>query len=142
MTIQYDLHSHSIASDGTLDPVELVSAAHAAGVNILALTDHDTTEGLPGAQAHARDLDLQLVSGVEISVSWQAQTVHVLGLNINPDCEELQAGLLGLREFRNWRAAEIGRRLDKAGITGSYEGACALAEGSFVGRTLFGRFLV
>lgn len=142
MTIQYDLHSHSIASDGTLDPVELVSAAHAAGVNILALTDHDTTEGLSAARTRARDLGLQLVSGVEISVSWQAQTVHVLGLNINPDCEELQAGLLGLREFRNWRAAEIGRRLDKAGIKGSYEGACALAEGSIVGRTHFARFLV
>jgi len=142
MTIQYDLHSHSLASDGTLGPAELVSAAHAAGVNVLALTDHDTTEGLSGAQDRARDLGLRLVPGVEISVSWQAQTIHVLGLNINPDCAELQAGLSGLREFRNWRAEEIGRRLARAGIEGSYEGARALAKGSIVGRTHFARFLV
>ncbi len=142
MTTQYDLHSHSIASDGTLSPAELVSAAHAAGVTVLALTDHDTTEGLSGAQDRARDLGLRLVPGVEISVSWQSQTIHVLGLNINPDCTELQAGLSGLREFRNWRAEEIGRRLAKAGIEGSHEGALALAKGSIVGRTHFARFLV
>jgi predicted metal-dependent phosphoesterase TrpH len=142
MTTQYDLHSHSLASDGTLGPAELVSAAHAAGVNVLALTDHDTTEGLSGAQERARDLGLRLVPGVEISVSWQAQTIHVLGLNINPECAELQAGLSGLREFRDWRAEEIGRRLARAGIEGSYEGARALAKGSIVGRTHFARFLV
>lgn len=142
MTLQYDLHSHSIASDGTLGPAELVSAAHAGGVQVLALTDHDTTEGLGAAQARARELGLQLVSGVEISVSWQAQTIHILGLNINPDCMELQAGLAGLREFRNWRAVEIGRRLAKAGIAGGTEGARALAKGSIIGRTHFARFLV
>jgi len=142
MTALYDLHSHTIASDGTLGPAELASAAHAAGVTVLALTDHDTTEGLSGAQDRARELGLQLVPGVEISVSWQSQTIHVLGLNINPGCTELQAGLSGLREFRNWRAAEIGRRLGKAGIEGSHAGACALAQGSIVGRTHFARFLV
>ena len=142
MTSQYDLHSHSIALDGTLDPTELVSAAHAAGVQVLALTDHDTTEGLSEAQARALGLGMHLVPGVEISVSWQSQTVHILGLNINPDCRELQAGLAGLREFRNWRAEEIGRRLAKAGIEGSCEGARALAKGSIVGRTHFAHFLV
>ena len=142
MTIQYDLHSHSIASDGTLAPAELVNTAHAGGVQVLALTDHDTTEGLHGARERALELGLQLVPGVEISVSWQAQTIHVLGLNINPDCTELQAGLAGLREFRNWRAVEIGRRLAKAGIEGGTQGARALAKGSIVGRTHFAHFLV
>jgi len=142
MSLHYDLHSHSIASDGTLSPVELVSAAHAAGVDVLALTDHDTLEGLVEAGQAARALGLQLVSGVEISVSWQSQTIHILALGVDSGCETLQAGLAGLREFRHWRAVEIGQRLARAGIGGCYEGARALAGGQCVGRTHFARHLV
>jgi len=142
MPLQYDLHSHSIASDGTLSPVELVTAAHAAGVDVLALTDHDTLDGLVEAGDTAQALGLQLVPGVEISVSWQSQTIHVLGLNVDPACTALQAGLEGLREFRHWRAREIGRRLARAGIGGCYDGACAFARGNIVGRTHFAQHLV
>jgi predicted metal-dependent phosphoesterase TrpH len=142
MPAHYDLHSHSRASDGTLSPAALVAAAHAGGVDVLALTDHDTTDGLAEASQYARQLGLQLVPGVEVSVSWQSQTIHVLGLGINPADEALQTGLSGLREFRNWRAREIGRRLASAGISGCYEGACKLAEGNIVGRTHFARHLV
>ena len=142
MPLHYDLHSHSIASDGTLSPVELVTAAHAAGVDVLALTDHDTLDGLTEAGDTARELGLQLVPGVEISVSWQSQTIHILGLNVDPACETLKAGLEGLREFRHWRAREIGRRLARAGIGGCYEGACAFAKGNIVGRTHFAQHLV
>jgi predicted metal-dependent phosphoesterase TrpH len=142
MPLQYDLHSHSIASDGTLRPVELVAAAHAAGVDVLALTDHDTLEGLTEAGQAARALGLQLVPGVEISVSWQSQTIHILALGIDPGCETLQTGLAGLRDFRHWRAMEIGRRLARAGIAGCYEGARAYAAGQCVGRMHFARHLV
>jgi len=142
MPLQYDLHSHSIASDGSLSPVELVTAAHAAGVDVLALTDHDTLDGLLEAAHTARGLGMQLVPGVEISVSWQSQTIHILGLNVDPGCEPLQTGLEALREFRHWRAREIGRRLARAGIGGCYEGARALARGNIVGRTHFAQHLV
>lgn len=142
MTLHYDLHSHSIASDGTLSPVELVTAAHDAGVDVLALTDHDTLDGLLDAARTARALGMQLVPGVEISVSWQSQTIHVLGLGVDPGCETLQSGLAGLRDFRHWRAEEIGRRLARAGISGCYTGACALARGNIVGRTHFAQHLV
>lgn len=142
MPVHYDLHSHSRASDGTLSPAELVAAAHAGGVDVLALTDHDTTEGLAEAAQFARPLGMQLVPGVEISVSWQSQTIHVLGLGVDAACEPLQDGLSGLREFRNWRAAEIGRRLAKAGIPGCYAGACNQAKGSIVGRAHFAHHLV
>lgn len=142
MNIRYDLHSHSLASDGTLGPKQLVSEAAAAGVNVLALTDHDTTDGLAEAGNMAEALGLQLVPGVEISVSWQSQTVHILGLGIDADCESLETGLAGLREFRDWRALEIGRRLEKAGISGGYERARELATGRIVSRTHFARFLV
>ena len=142
MPAHYDLHSHSLASDGSLSPVELVTAAHAGGVNVLALTDHDTTDGITEAAQCAGRLGMQLVPGVEISVSWQSQTIHVLGLGIDPACEVLQAGLSGLREFRNWRAEEIGRRFARAGIPGCFEGARKLARGNIVGRTHFARHLV
>ena len=142
MSVHYDLHSHSLASDGTLSPSQLVAAAHAGGVDVLALTDHDTTDGLAEAARCAPRLGLQLVPGVEISVSWQSQTIHVLGLGIDPACESLQRGLSGLRDFRHWRAEEIGRRLARAGIPGCYEGARRQARGDIVGRTHFAHHLV
>jgi predicted metal-dependent phosphoesterase TrpH len=142
MSTNYDLHSHSLASDGTLAPDALLRAAHAGGVDVLALTDHDTTDGIAEAAATAGELGMQLVPGVEISVSWQAQTIHVLGIGVDPGNEALHAGLAGLRDFRDWRAEEIGRRLARAGIGGAYTGARALARGRIVGRTHFAHFLV
>jgi len=137
----YDLHSHSLASDGTLAPAELVRRARAAGVDALALTDHDETAGLAEAASAAADCGLALVPGVEISVTWSAMTVHIVGLNIDPDNAELQAGLERLREFRAWRAEEIGRRLANHGIEGAYEDARARAKGRIISRTHFAQFL-
>lgn len=142
MSLKHDLHSHSTASDGTLSPRELVQRAHEAGVDVLALTDHDTLSGIAEAAKEAGELGLVLVPGVEISVSWGGQTVHVLGLNVDPGAPGLQQGLARLQEYRGWRAEEIGRRLEKAGIPGSFEGARALVKGTLVGRTHFARFLV
>lgn len=142
MSLRYDLHSHSLASDGTLSPAALVTAAHAASVDVLALTDHDTTAGIAAAAACTQPLGMQLVPGVEISVSWNSQTVHVLGLGIDPGCHTLEAGLARLRAFRDWRAEEIGRRLARAGIGGCYEGARKLAKGTIVSRTHFAHHLV
>lgn len=137
-----DLHSHSTASDGTLSPTDLVAAAQAAGVEVLALTDHDTTEGLDEARRAAECRGMQLIPGVEISVTWGGRTVHVVGLRIDPAHPGLRLGLAGLVEFRHWRAQEIGRRLAQAGIEGAYQGAKALSNGRLVGRTHFARFLV
>lgn len=137
----YDLHSHSIASDGTLTASRLVRRAREKGVDVLALTDHDTTSGLAEARAEAEKCGLILVNGVEISVTWGRQTVHVLGLNIDPAAPELDEGLCALRKFRQWRAEEIGRRLDKAGIPGAYQGAQKLALGEIVSRSHFARHL-
>jgi predicted metal-dependent phosphoesterase TrpH len=142
MSNHYDLHSHSTASDGTLSPADLVEAAHAAGIRVLALTDHDTTAGIESASQAAAAVGMGLVPGVEISVSWSSQTVHVLGLNIDPDCLPLQTGLQRLRGFRDWRAEEIGRRLARAGIEGAWQGARALARGRILSRTHFAHYLV
>jgi hypothetical protein len=138
----YDLHTHTVYSDGALAPAELVARAATNGVQVLALTDHDVTDGVPEAQAAAQQAGITLVPGVEISVTWGAQTVHVVGLQIDITHPGLQAGLARLREFREWRAEEIGRRLAKAGIPGASEGARALALRGLVSRTHFAQFLV
>ncbi len=140
--LSIDLHSHSIASDGTLSPTELVRRAHAQGVDVLALTDHDGTGGLEEAGQEAKELGLHLVPGVEISISWNGVTFHIVGLNIDPTHAGLQTGLSGLRAFRAERAEEIARRLAKHGIEGALEGAKAFATGQILGRTHFARFLV
>ena len=155
----YDLHAHSFFSDGALSPADLVARAAANGVQVLALTDHDVTDGVPEARAAAQQAGIVLVPGVEISVTWPdnrscvsgtpaihggrgAQTVHVVGLQIDIAHAGLQAGLARLREFREWRAEEIGRRLAKAGIPGAIEGARARAQRGLVSRTHFAQYLV
>jgi 3',5'-nucleoside bisphosphate phosphatase len=138
----YDLHSHSSASDGTLAPAALVRLADQAGVGVLALTDHDTTAGVAEALQTAEALSIRLLAGVEISVTWSGQTVHIVGLNVDPENAELQAGLQTLRDFRNWRAEEIGRRLLMSGVENAYEDALAHSNGILVSRTHFARMLV
>lgn len=142
MAVQYDLHSHSTASDGTLAPSELVHEAHRQGVQVLALTDHDTIDGLAEARQAAAQVGLTLVPGVEVSVTWERRTVHVVGLNVDPEAPGLRAGLARLRDFRDWRAEEIGRRLAKAGVPEAFAGASRYAGGSIIGRTHFAHYLV
>lgn len=139
--LYYDLHTHTVYSDGTLAPASLIQRAHAAGIRVLALTDHDVTDGLAEAQAAANACGLQLVNGVEISVTWSGLTVHVLGLGVDPGAAELQNGLATLRGTRVLRAEEIGRRLAKKGIAGAYEGARGYAAGPIISRTHFAQFL-
>ena len=141
MTV-YDLHCHSNASDGALSPADLLSRAAAQGVDVLALTDHDGTEGIAEAREAAAALPLTLIAGVEISVTWGANTVHIVGLNIETDNPTLQTGLTRLRDYRRGRAQEIGKRLEKAGISGAYQGARQYASETMLGRMHFAQFLV
>lgn len=142
MSLCYDLHAHSTMSDGSLSPAELVEHAVRQQVDVLALTDHDTTEGVAEARRVANVLGVIIVPGVEVSVTWNHRTIHIVGLNIDPEHAGLQQGLATQRSFRDWRAEEIGRRLAKAGIGGAYEAARKLAKGSSIGRIHFARFLI
>jgi len=142
MAIKYDLHSHSTASDGTFSPSEVVRHAIEQNVSYLALTDHDNTNGLDEALNLASQLGLKFIPGIEISVTWSKQTVHILGLCIDSSNSVMQTGLVALMEYRDWRATEIARRLDKAGISGAYEGANKYRSGRIFSRTHFARFLV
>jgi len=138
----YDLHTHSTASDGTLTPSELIALAAAKGVDVLALTDHDTLDGLAAARTAADAAGLILSPGVEVSVTWGGRTIHIIGLGIDPRNQALRDGLAELSTYRCRRAEEIGRRLAKAGIEGAFEGAGAFSNGRLIGRTHFARFLV
>jgi predicted metal-dependent phosphoesterase TrpH len=139
----YDLHTHSTYSDGTLCPAAVVQCAAAAGVRCLALSDHDELAGLAEARREARQAGIDFVPGVEISVTWQAHTLHVIGLHIDPDHGDLRAGLSRIREGRHHRAQRIAQGLERVGITGSLDGARAYADNpDLVSRTHFARYLV
>jgi 3',5'-nucleoside bisphosphate phosphatase len=113
-----DLHTHSNCSDGSLTPTELVQRAANAGVNVLALTDHDTVAGLNEALRGADQCGIRIVPGVEISASWRAQAIHVLGLWIDPASPQLQAQLGAQAERRRIRMRKICAVLSKVGLPG------------------------
>lgn len=136
-----DLHTHSTASDGTLAPRDLIARAKRQGVEMLALTDHDTVAGIDEAADAAQRHGVGLIPGVEVSVTWGGRTVHIVGLDVDPGCRALRDGLAGLLAYREQRAAEIALRLERAGWPGALEGARAQAKGALVGRTHFARYL-
>ncbi len=141
--MKMDLHSHSTYSDGLLQPEALVARAGWRGVEVLALTDHDEAGGLAEARAHAAQLGITFINGVEISVTWGGHTVHVVGLHVDPHHPGLAGGLAGLREGRGRRAETIAAELEKAGVEGGLAGARSYATNpELVGRTHFARFMV
>jgi len=145
--MKVDLHCHSSASDGALSPAEVVRRAHERGVRLLALTDHDTLDGLPEAQAASAGLDIELVSGIELSTLWGGATVHVLGYAFACDAPALSKALAELHEVRWERAGEIARRLAGKGMPGALEGARAVQRelgdsGNAPARPHFAEFLV
>jgi 3',5'-nucleoside bisphosphate phosphatase len=140
---RYDLHCHSTHSDGLLAPAEVVRRAASRGVEVLALTDHDETSGLAEAHAAAAETDMRLVNGAELSVSWHDVTLHIVALNIDPDCPELRDGLAAIRAGRDQRAKRMAESLADAGIAGAYDGAAAYVTNErLIGRTHFARYLV
>ncbi|MEX5382926.1 PHP domain-containing protein [Cronobacter muytjensii] len=140
----YDLHSHTTASDGLLTPEQLVHRAVEMGIHTLAITDHDTTAGLPAAhQEIARaGLALRLIDGVEISTLWENHEIHIVGLGIDIAHPAMVAFLEEQARRRTQRAERIAERLEKARIPGALEGARRLADGGVVTRGHFARFLI
>lgn len=139
-----DLHSHTNASDGQLTPSELVQRAENRQVNLLAITDHDTIDGLIEAenyiQKHA--LKLQLINGIEVTTNWLNHEIHIVGVNIAPKHPALTALITTQKEKRERRAVEMGRRLANAKIENVYEGAKKLAGDGAITRAHFARYLV
>jgi 3',5'-nucleoside bisphosphate phosphatase len=142
-TLNADLHCHSVISDGTLTPEALAQRAFSNGVRLWALTDHDELGGQERARIAASELGIEYVSGVEISVSWMGQTVHIVGLGIDANHLGILEGLRLTREGRNNRARQMSDQLLHAGIAGAYEGALQFSGNpDLIARTHFARFLV
>ena len=138
-----DLHCHSTASDGTLSPAAVAERDKTNGVELWALTDHDELCGLQAAQSAAAELGLNMVCGVEISVSFAHETIHIVGLNVDPSNEALKAGLAHTRSGRDRRARSMSDGLARVGIKGAYEGAMKfVGNPNLISRTHFARFLV
>ncbi len=137
-----DLHCHSTASDGTLSPEELVARAAGNKVDILSLTDHDTTAGLEAAYRSAKENGIRLIPGIELSATWQGKLLHIVGLNIDPEHPPLKQGIRMLKSMREERAVEMGKRLQKAGYPDAYESARRLAGDGNITRTHFARHLI
>ncbi|MGL5289060.1 MAG: PHP domain-containing protein, partial [Aeromonas sp.] len=142
--MKFDLHCHSTASDGVLSPAQLVRRAAEQQVEVLAVTDHDTLDGLAEVRRTIADeqLPLRLVSGVEISTSWEHHEIHIVALGVDEQHPALVAFLAGQRVRREIRAQEIGVRLEKCLIGGTYEEAKALAGDGAVTRAHFARVLI
>jgi predicted metal-dependent phosphoesterase TrpH len=141
--INADLHCHSQVSDGALPPAEVARRASANGVEIWALTDHDEVGGLDEAAAEAARLGMRFVPGVEVSVTWGSETVHIVGLGIDHRNAVLIDGLARTRGGRGDRAQEMSDQLAAVGIPGAYEGALKfVGNPALISRTHFARFLV
>ena len=136
-----DFHTHSLASDGALAPMELLRRAKAAGVRQFALTDHDTTAGYLSVRHTTEADEVGLISGVELSCRWATTTVHVVGLNFDAEAPEMVAMVEQLTQAREERAEKIAKRLAGAGIDGALEGAKAIANQSQIGRPHFATWM-
>ncbi|MCF7971034.1 MAG: PHP domain-containing protein [Methylococcaceae bacterium] len=140
--IKYDLHCHSTASDGTLLPAEVVLRAKEHGVTTLALTDHDTIAGLAQAQQTAQENEISLISGIELSCTWNKRTFHILGLDIDPNNAELLEGIKNLQNTRLERAYKIAHKLEKNKIPGAFDAVLESAGSGMITRSHFAEFLL
>lgn len=138
-----DLHCHSCHSDGVLTPTELALRASANGIDLWALTDHDSLGGLDEARSLARSLGMVFIDGVEVSVTWLGTTVHIIGLGIDPSDIALDRGLKAVRSGRDQRAIDMAVALEKLGVQNAYANAMRHASNpALVGRSHFARVLV
>ena len=139
-----DFHTHTTASDGALDPRELVARALASKIDCLAITDHDTVAGYEAAAAYHRlnPGGMRLIPGVEFSCQWSGATIHILGLGVDSEHPAMARGLVTIAAARQERAAVISSRLAARGFEGALQGAQAQAGNSQLGRPHFAAWMV
>lgn len=141
MTNYVDLHTHSTASDGLYSPNELLQRAKEAGLRVLALTDHDTTDGIAEAAEAAHQLDIEFIPGIELNTDIKGGEVHVLGYFPEFERPAFQAIIKTLRDARERRGQRMVEQLNEHGIHISWERVRAIAQGA-VGRPHVARALI
>ncbi|MDF1536265.1 MAG: PHP domain-containing protein [bacterium] len=129
-----DLHTHSTASDGKLSPSALMAHAAEAGIEVIALTDHDTLSGLAEARQAAGKLGIEFIPGIEISAEYNPGTMHMLGYFVDPGDESLMETLAWLRGGRDDRNRIILKKLAELGCPMDWDEVAALAGGESMGR--------
>jgi predicted metal-dependent phosphoesterase TrpH len=142
--MKIDLHSHTKYSDGHLTPKELIDRAHNMQVDVLAITDHDTVDGIQEAMDYQsmQKRSMQILSGVEISTSWHNFDIHILGLNVDHNNTQFLSRLGQQSQERDRRAQQMSDKLAKVGIEGVFEQAKILAGKGQITRAHFARVLV
>lgn len=137
-----DLHMHTVHSDGTLTPTELVELAKRQGLSCIALTDHDTLSGVEEAQVAGSKIGLEVIAGVEISAVFNPGTMHILGYFIDPKSKQLQGKLEEIQKARRQRNPMIIEKLGAIGIDITLQEVEAESGGDQIGRPHFARVLV
>lgn len=132
-----DLHTHTTASDGTLTPSELIAYAAEKGLCAVAITDHDTTEGIAEALFAAEGRELEVIPGIEISSMYDRLEIHIVGLFIDPENTSLLEWLTALRQSREERNKKMLAALSDMGIKISYDELSEFAAGSIITRAHF-----
>lgn len=132
--MRIDLHTHSCVSDGTDTPAVLVAHAAAAGLDAMAMTDHDTFDGLPDAFAAAATEGIEVLGGLEFSTQWEGHSVHLLGYGPRVEDAALTAELARVREGRDARVPAMVAKLTALGYPLTLADVAAQAHGSSIGR--------
>ena len=140
-TRMIDIHVHSSASDGTFAPSDLLAEAKKAGLCAMALTDHDTMDGIEEAQRAAQELGIELVPGVEISTEYNGREIHVLGYYVSQESPRLKAMLEEFRDFRATRNVRMVERLREEGFSITMEQLREKFPDSVLTRAHMSRFL-
>lgn len=137
-----DLHTHSTASDGTFSPRDLLYYAKEQGLSVLALTDHDTIDGIDEAREAAMDLDICFIPGVELNINWPTGEFHLLGLGLQENFDALQEELVLLQESRMNRNKDIIDLMQKAGFPIDFDTVSEMFETNSLGRPHIAQYLV
>lgn len=137
-----DLHMHSIFSDGTLSPEELIAEGSRIGLKAMALTDHDTTGGVPRFLAAAQAAGMRVLTGVEVSADSETGTMHVLGYGVDHESPSLKQHLTWIREGRDARNAEILHKLNRMGLRLTHAEVASYAGADVVGRPHFAQAMI
>ena len=135
-----DLHTHSIKSDGSMTPAEVVREAKKAGLAAVALSDHDTIDGVREAMEEGKRIGIEVVPAIEFSVQSETET-HILAYYLDIDSPKLNRILEECKQTRNFRNEETCRLLNKLGFDVTMEEARAIAPGGIIGRAHFARIL-
>ncbi len=139
---QIDLHVHSIRSDGTMTPKELVDYAVNKGLKAMALTDHDTVDGIDEIMEYAKDKPVEIIPGIEYSTQYNERDVHIVGLFIDHKAPVFLAYLARLRQSRIDRNHKLCANLRSAGIDITYEALLAAFPDAVITRAHYAKFLL